>query len=277
MPGVLTADHWPQLRDPAMVVALSGWVDAGMAGAGAITALREQLDAADEFARIELVDHMDLQQTRPVAHWADDGTRVIDWPEITFVAGSLGRDVVIVSGPEPSLRWPTTTAAIVAAAQQLGVRDAYTLAGMPSLVSHRRPVAVLATASHHSLSQEIAPLRLAYAGATGLQTVVQRALGDADIRCAALWAQIPQYVSGSPSPPAVQALLRRLAEIARLELDLSPLDARVDAYRNRVDAGLATRPEVQEVVDRIDREQGATADDLVSEIELFLRQRGEAD
>lgn len=277
MPEVLNVDHWPELHRPVMVVALSGWVDAGIAGAGAITALREQLDAPDEFARIELVDQMDLQQTRPVAHWADDGTRVIDWPAITFVSGGLGRDVVVVSGPEPSLRWPSAAAAIADVARTLDVQDAYSLAGMPSLVSHRRPVPVLATASHHSLAQELAPLRFAYSGPTGLQTVVQRALGDAGIRCGSLWAQVPQYVSGSPSPPAVRALLSRLSEIARIELDLRPLDARCEAYRNRVDAGLATRPEVQEVVDRIDREQSATTDDLVSEIELFLRQRGDQD
>jgi hypothetical protein len=163
--------------------------------------------------------------------------------------------------------------AIVDAARELHVRDACTLAGMPALVSHRRPVPVLATATHHSLAQEVAPLRLTYAGPTGLQTVVQRALGDAGVRCAGLWAQVPQYVSGSPSPPAVRALLRRLGEIGRLELDLRPLDARCDAYATRVDAGLATRPDVQEVVDRIDREQGISPDDLVSEIEQFLRQQ----
>ncbi len=256
-----------------LVVALAGWVDAGTAGAGTVTALREQLVGADEFAALDLTDHMDLQQTRPNAHWSPDGDRVIEWPEITFVAGTLGRDVVIVSGPEPSLRWPTVSATIVEVARTLRVRDAYTVAGMPSLVSHRRPVPVLATATHHSLAQEIAPLRLAYGGPTGLQTIVQRALGDADIRCAGLWAQVPQYVSGSPSPPAVRALLRRLGELGRLEIDLVPLDARCDAYATRVDAGLATRPEVQEAVDRIDREQGASAEDLVSEIERFLRQQ----
>jgi hypothetical protein len=270
---VLNVERWPELREPMMVVALSGWVDAGMAGAGTVTALREQLGDADEFASIDLTDYMDLQQTRPNAHWSDEGDRVIEWPEITFVAGTLGRDIVVVSGPEPSLRWPTTAAAVVEVARTLRVRDAYTVAGMPSLVSHRRPVPVLGTATHHSLAQEIAPLRMAYGGPTGLQTIVQRALGDADVRCAGLWAQVPQYVSGSPSPPAVRALLRRLAEIGRLELDLAPLDARCDAYATRVDAGLAARPEVQEVVDRIDREQGASADDLVSEIELFLRQQ----
>jgi len=270
--GLLDVEHWPELREPMMVVALSGWVDAGVGGAGTINALREQLDRVDEFASIDLTNHMDLQQTRPNAHWADDGNRVIDWPVISFVSGRLGRDVVLVSGPEPSLRWPSVSTAIVEVARTLQVRDAFTVAGMPSLVSHRRPVPVLATATHHSLAQELAPLRFAYGGPTGLQTIVQRALGDAGVRSAGLWAQVPQYVSGSPSPPAVRALLRRLAEIGRLEIDLRPLDARCEAYSARVDAGLATRPEVEEIVDRIDREQAATADDLVSEIELFLRE-----
>src|SRR5918992_1457587 len=116
-----------------MVVALSGWIDAGLAGAGAV-AVR---------------------------------------------AGQLGRDAVIVSGPESSLRWPTVAGEIVEVARRLGVRNAYTLAGMPALVSHRRPIPVLATASHRSLAQEIAPLRTSYVGPTGMQTIVQRALGDA--------------------------------------------------------------------------------------------------
>ncbi len=254
-----------------MVLALSGWVDAGLAGAGTIAALREQLGEPNEFATIDLADHMDLQQTRPSARWADDGNRVIDWPMITFVAGDLGRDAILVAGPEPSLAWPTVTSTIVDAARRLGVRDAVTVAGMPALASHRRPVHVLATATQRSLAQEVAPLRMVYGGPTGLQTVVQRALGDAGVHCVGLWAQVPQYVAGSPSPPAVRALMRRLGEIARLELDFRPLDARCEAYVARVDAGVAARPDVAEVVDRIDREQVTSGDDLVSEIELFLR------
>jgi hypothetical protein len=86
-----------------------------------------------------------------------------------------------------------------------------------------------------------------------------------------LWAQVPQYVSGSPSPPAVRSLLRRLAELSRMEIDLRSLDERCDAYVARVDAGLASRPDVAEVVERIDSEQAPSTDDLVSEIEQFLR------
>jgi hypothetical protein len=130
---------------------------------------------------------------------------------------------------------------------------------------------VLATATDRSFAQILAPLRLAYAGPTGLQTVVQRALGDVGIKTAGLWAQVPQYVAGSPSPAAVRALVRRIAELVGLDVDLRPLDARSDAYVARVDAGLSTRPDVQAVVDRIDREQATTTDELVSEIERFLR------
>lgn len=258
-----------------MVIALAGWVDAGFAGAGALDELSGQLHDADEFATIDLTDVCDLQQTRPVARWADGGNREIDWPSISFVAGRAGRDIITVSGPEPSLSWPSIAAMIVDTARRFGVRDAYSLAGMPALVSHRRPVPVHASATHRSLAQELAPVRAPYAGPTGLQTIAQRALGDAGIPAAGLWAQVPQYVAGSPSPPAVRALLRRLAEVARLDIDLEPLDQRCATYVARVDEGLDARPEVREVVERIDREQPLSGDDLVSEIELFLRSQND--
>jgi PAC2 family len=273
---VLTVDHWPELDRPLMVVALSGWVDAGGAGEGAITALLEQLAEEDPFARLDLTDVLDLQQTRPTAHFAEGGLRVIDWPEVQFVSGRVGRDVVLVHGPEPSLQWPAVAGEIVETARQLGVVEATTLGGMPALVSHRRPLPVLATATSRSLAQEVGPLRPDYAGPTGAQTIVQHALGSAGIPCVGLWVQVPQYVAGSPSPPAVRALLTRLAEVHRLDLQFHALDARADAYVARVEEGLDARPDVKEIVDRLDRSAPrASGDELVSEIERFLRSQSE--
>jgi proteasome assembly chaperone (PAC2) family protein len=271
---VITVERWPECHEPVLVLALAGWVDAGVAGAGTISALHEQM-GADEFAHIDLTDLLDLQQTRPTARFEAGGLRVIEWPRITFEVGRAGRDVVLVHGPEPSLSWPSVASTITEAAARLGAREAVTLGGMPALVSHRRPLPVLATATSRSLAQELAPLRADYMGPTGLQTVVQRTLGENGVRCAGLWAQVPQYVSGSPSPPAVRALLRRLVELYRLDLDLGPLDARCRAYTDRVEEGLAARPDVKEIVDRIDREQVRNDDDLVSEIEHFLRSQSD--
>src|SRR4051812_31953390 len=97
----LHVDVLPELRDPVMVVVLTGWVDAGMAGAGAMAVLTEQLESRRTFARVDLSDLLDLQQTRPTVHLRDGTTREIVWPGIEVVAGTLGRDVVLVVGPEP--------------------------------------------------------------------------------------------------------------------------------------------------------------------------------
>lgn len=281
--GVLAVEHWPEVAEPLMVIALAGWVDAGGAGAGAMSALADQLVDRDVFASIDVAMLADLQQTRPIARW-EDAERVIDWPRITFECGRIGggregagRNVVVVRGPEPSLRWPTVASTVVDAARRLGVRQAATLGGIPALVSHRRAAVVQASATQRSLAQEALPHRPDYAGPTGLQTVVLRALGDAGIPGAGLWAQVPQYVAGSPSPPAVRALLGRLVELYHLDLDLRALDERSQAYLRRVEAGLAARPDVKQVVDQIDRREDDTTDDLVAEIEQFLRTQSDGD
>ena len=280
---MLSVEHWPELSEPLMVVALTGWVDAGGAGNGAMAALVEQLADHDVFASIDVAMLADLQQTRPIARW-EDASRVIDWPRITFECGRVGggregagRNVVVVRGPEPSLRWPTVASTVVDAARRLGVRQAATLGGIPALVSHRKAAVVQASATQRSLAQETSPLRPDYAGPTGLQTVVLRALGDAGIPGSGLWAQVPQYVAGSPSPPAVRALLGRLVELYHLDLDLRILDERSRAYLRRGEAGLAARPDVKQVVDQIDQRQEGTTGDLVAEIEQFLRSQTDDD
>jgi hypothetical protein len=280
---VLSVERWPELTEPLMVIALAGWVDAGGAGAGSMSVLSEQLADARTFGAIDLSDLSDLQQTRPVARWEGD-TRVIEWPGITFESGRLpggregqGRDVVLVRGPEPSLRWPSVASVVVDAARRLGVRQAVTLGGIPSLVSHRKAAIVTSSATQRSLAQELVPGRPDYAGPTGLQTVVLRALGDAGIPGAGLWVQVPQYVSGSPSPPAIRALLGKLVEVYNLGLDLRTLDERSQAYLRRVEAGLEARPDVKAVVEQIDERQPGTTDDLVAEIEQFLRTQSDGD
>ena len=148
---MIEIDTLPQLRDPVLVVALTGWVDAGLAGSGSVAFLQEQVDAPRTFARIDLGDLMDLQQTRPTVHLVDGVSREIDWPEITLSAGRLGRDIVLCSGPEPSLRWRAVLGELVDVALQLGVTEAFSVGGIPAMASHRRPLSVLATGTDEAL------------------------------------------------------------------------------------------------------------------------------
>ncbi len=262
-----------------MVFAFTGWVDAGFAGSGTIAALGEALGSARKFASIDLSELLDLQQTRPTVRIADGGVRAIDWPTVELWAGNAGRDVVIVHGPEPSLRWASFAAEITDAAQRLGVTLGVSVGGMPVLASHRHPVSVFATATSRSFAQELGELRPDYTGPTGLNTVVQHQLGQRGIPAFGLWAQVPQYVAGSPSPPAVRALLGRIVELAHLTVDLDPLDARCEEYTTRVEEGLSQRQDVAELVERLEAATGdvPSGDELVSEIERFLRSQPDQD
>lgn len=276
---MLEVETWPELRDPILVVALQGWVDAGMAGSHGVDVLREQLGSARRFARLDLADLVDLQQTRPEVSIVEGITRRISWPELELVAGSAGRDVVTVSGPEPSLRWPSVIGALVDAARRLGVTAAYGLGAMPSVSTHRQPIQVLATATDADLAERAGALRTDYAGITGLQTALLVALGEAGIPSVALWGQVPHYLAGSPSPPAARAVLGRLLDLSGLELDLGPLDRDVERYAVKVEAGLADRPDVAELVQAIEAEHPSipSGDELVSEIERFLRSQPDGD
>jgi proteasome assembly chaperone (PAC2) family protein len=273
--NVLDVEQWPTLRDPVMLIALTGWVDGGLAGTGTLAAVAEALESPRKFASVDLADLLDLQQTRPTVSLTDGVTRHIEWPSIELVAGRVGRDVVIVAGPEPSVRWRDVTADIVEVATHLDVKLAVTLGGMPAPVSHRRPVNVLATASSRSLAQEVGALRTDYFGPTGAQTVLQVALGEAGIRTVGFWAQVPHYVAATPSPPAIRAMLERLREVAGLTIDLHALDEQSDAYLERVEEGLSERPDVADMVLQLESEvppdEVVSGEDLAREIERFLR------
>jgi hypothetical protein len=103
---------------------------------------------------------------------------------------------------------------------------------------------------------------------------VQVALGEAGIPALGLWAQVPHYVSATPSPPAVRALLTKLQELTGVAVDLGELTTQVDEYTTRVEESLTERPDVAELVTAIEEqttEQEVTGDELASEIEQFLK------
>jgi hypothetical protein len=134
---------------------------------------------------------------------------------------------------------------------------------------------VPATASNADLAREAGAIRADYLGPTGLQTALQVALGEAGIPALGLWAQVPHYVSATPSPPAVRALLRRLQELTDVTLDVSALDEQVDEYVGRVEEGLADRPDVAELVTAIEEQSRdeVSGDEIAAEIERFLREQ----
>lgn len=276
MSGVITTTNDVSLERPVLVVALSGWVDAGSAGERAAQYLETHLDGGAELAHVDLSEFSDLQTVRPTISFVDGTTRQIDWPRITFRSGRAASDVVVCRGPEPSLRWQQLATETVELAERHGARLVVTLGGMPNLVSHHRPVRVLSTASARSLAQEVEPNRPDYEGPTGAQTVVQVAAGEAGIPSVGLWAEVPHYLARTVSPLATRALLRRLREVAGVKVDLRPLDRQVEVYRREVEETVRERSDLARLVEGLDEREDdlPTGDELASEIEEYLRDEG---
>jgi predicted ATP-grasp superfamily ATP-dependent carboligase len=273
---MLSIDRMPALRDPVLVVALHGWVDAGESGMLAASWLSGQLAGGRVFARYDLRDVIDLSQTRPRT-FLDADTRRIEWPVVEISAGHAGRDVIVCTGPEPSLRWPTFTRELASLFTDLGVSYVCTLAGVPAMVSHRIPTSVLVTTTDEALADEVGAVPHDYVGHTGAQNVVQFALAEAGVPGVGLWAQVPHYVAANPAPSGARALLVRLTELTEVEVDLGPLDEQVEAYTAAIEAGLSERPDVAGLVQAIEDEMPdvVSGDDLAAEVERFLREHRE--
>src|SRR3954469_20490487 len=124
---VLHVEQWPELNDPVLVYSFTGWVDAGLAGLGTLELLVEQIGdlGGGQFGAIDLTDLLDLQQTRPTVKLVDGDVRRIAWPSVELWSGNLGRDLICIRGPEPSIRWPAFAQWIVDVAGHLHAREAF--------------------------------------------------------------------------------------------------------------------------------------------------------
>jgi proteasome assembly chaperone (PAC2) family protein len=280
------------LRRPLLVAAFSGWNDAGDAATGAADWLVRQGDAP-RIASIDPDEHVDYQSHRPQVELVDGVTREITWPATDCFAVTLPeRDLVVVRGVEPNVRWKSFCDAVLAIAAETRSEMVVTLGALLGDVPHTRAVRVTGTATDPSMINGLELTRSQYEGPTGIVGVLHDSCRAAGLQSASLWAPVPHYVASPPNPPATRALLERLGQLAGLRLDLHGLDQLVDLWRVQVDHAISDNDEittyVRDLETRVDAEDAGergivlgghpagggsvpNADDLAAEVEQFLR------
>jgi predicted ATP-grasp superfamily ATP-dependent carboligase len=273
-------DEHPPVREPVIIAAFAGWNDAGDAATGAIRYLAEHFDA-DRIAELDPEDFFDFTAARPHVEMDDDGQRTITWPstEIFLVDLPEGRDVVLVVGTEPHLRWRTFSQELVEVAQQLGARLVVTLGAMVAEVPHSRPVRVVGSVSDPQLPEELDLPPSTYEGPTGIVGVLTSACRDAGLATGSLWAAVPTYVPAAPSPKAALALVEQAARLLGTSLPTIELEIAASSYERQVSELVAEDDETADYVrnleDSHDRDIDQPGRSLVEEVERFLRDRGE--
>src|SRR4051794_2240509 len=214
------------LRAPALVCAFTGWNDAGDAASAALSFVGAQFGAT-RFARIDPEEFFDFQAQRPKVEITESKTREIVWPDVEIFEARVPRahrDLVLLQGPEPGMKWKTFCGLIVDLAEALGTQMVVSLGALLADVPHTRPVPVNGLASDDALVERLDLRPTNYEGPTGIVGVLQSMCSDHGIPTASLWASVPHYVAAAPNPKAALALVRKLEGLLGIAVDGGELE-----------------------------------------------------
>ena len=205
---------------------------------------------------IDPEEFVDFQSTRPTVRLVDGLSRAIDWPEFEVYEARVPRaprDLVLLSGPEPAMKWRTFCEKVIELAEALGVQMVVTLGALLADVPHTRPVSVTALASDDRLIERLGLQPPTYEGPTGIVGVLQAACQEAGMPAASLWAAVPHYVAVAPNPKGALALVRRLERLVGVTVDAMDLETAAVDYDRQVSRAVELDPEVQAFVERLER------------------------
>ncbi|MBT2227429.1 PAC2 family protein [Nonomuraea sp. NEAU-A123] len=274
-------ERLPELVDPVLIAAFEGWNDAGEASSGVIAHL-ESAWKAEPLVELDPDDYYDFQVTRPVVEMGDGLTRSIIWPTTRLLHArppGVERDVVLLRGIEPNMRWRSFCADIIEVCRELGVELAVMLGALLNDSPHTRPVPILGSATDEDLARSTHLELSRYEGPTGIVGVLQQSFGEAGLNAVSLWASVPHYVAQPPNPKATLALLRRLEDLLEIPMPLGELDEEARAWENGVDELASQDSEVAEYVKELEERKDAaelpeaSGDAIAAEFERYLRRR----
>jgi len=271
----------PTLPGPVLVAAFEGWNDAGDASTGAVEHL-EQVWSAQPVATVDPDDYYDFQVNRPTVSLTDGLQRRIEWPTTRLSRSRVdGREVVLVRGLEPNMRWRGFCEELLGLAGDLGVRSVVTLGALLADTPHTRPVPVSGTASDPRTASLIGLERSRYEGPTGIVGVFQEASTRAGLAAVSFWAAVPHYVAQPPCPKATLALLRRVEDLLDVAVPLGDLPEQARAWERGVDELAREDSDVSEYVRALEQREAetelpeASGESIAREFERYLRRRGD--
>ena len=280
----------PLLREPVMLIAFSGWNDAAEAASGAVEHLLSGWsDKNDDvipelIANVESEDFYDFQVNRPVVTIDESQIRSITWPS-TQVFGmsipSMERDLVIVTGVEPSMKWKSFTSDLLDLADDLEVSLIVSLGSLLADTPHTRPITVSATTSHPSIANRLGVSVSKYEGPTGILGIIQDGCMRRGIDAISVWAAVPHYASNAPSPKATLALINTLEEFLNIKIPLSDLPDKSDLWEREVNDLAADDSEIADYVKALEESKDAaelpevSGDTIAKEFERYLRRQQE--
>ncbi len=274
----------PELDSPVLVLALDGWIDAGLAAAQALSVIHST-DDAETVAVFDSDLLLDHRARRPTLHLEDGINAGLSWPsiELQAVTDDEGNDALFLVGAEPDHMWGAFSRSVVDLALEFGCRMVAGLGAYPAPVPHTRPTRLVATATSRNLADLVGHVHGQVEVPAGVHAAIEHRAGDVGLPAVGLWAQVPHYAAAMPFPAGALALVEGLDTIVGLKFD--PGDLRSDAQSTlaRLDSLVSNSHEHVEMVHQLEahvdaleaaeREGIPSGDELAAELERFLREQ----
>ncbi|WP_185996162.1 PAC2 family protein [Nocardioides campestrisoli] len=278
---MIEIDELTDLVDPVVIAAFEGWNDAAEAASGVVLHLMEAWDATVVGA-IDPEEFYDFQVNRPVVGSDEHGYRRLTWPTTRIAVASppdLGRDVILIHGIEPNMRWRQFCAELLAACDELGGELVITLGALLADTPHTRPIPVTGTASEPDLIDRLRLEQSTYEGPTGIVGVFQDACERLDIPSVSYWAAVPHYVAQPPCPKATLALVGQLEELLETRIPLGELPDDARAWERGVDELAEEDEDIADYVRSLEETRDTTdlpeasGEAIAREFERYLKRR----
>lgn len=273
----------PDLIDPLVIAAFEGWNDAADSASGVIDHLMKVWNAR-VVGTIDPEDFYDFQVNRPMISTDVDGYRRLTWPSTQIAVASppdLDRDVILIRGIEPNMRWRQFCAEILAACDALGGELVVTLGALLADTPHTRPIPVTGTATEPDLVDRLKLDQSSYEGPTGILGVFQDACVRLDVPAVSYWAAVPHYVAQPPCPKATLALLGQLEDLLEVSIPLLDLSEDARAWERGVDELAEDDEDVADYVRSLEETRDtadlpeASGEAIAREFERYLKRRSD--
>jgi len=274
---------------PVLIVAMEGWIDAGLGAGAALASVMAQVDT-EVVATFDGDALIDQRARRPVLRIVNGVNEGLTWPEIQLRAGhdAAGKGLALLVGPEPDVRWRGFTADVVKLSTQLGVRMMLGLGAFPAPVPHTRPTRLAATATDTELAARVGFMPGGIEVPAGIEAALEVAFAEAGVPAVGLWARVPHYAAAMPYPAAAAALIEGLVDIGGLTLSAADLREAAERTTGQIDELIANSEEHRAMVTQLESQIDATeneqsgfdqsslpsGDEIAAELERFLRGQG---
>ena len=278
------------LHEPVLLVMMTGWIDAAGAAAAAADAIADECEVTP-LIRFDDDAFVDYRARRPTMELRDGVNTNLKWHHIELGAGRspAGRDLLVLSGPEPDMNWRRFAKAVGDLAVELGVTQMVAFGAYPFAAPHTRTPRLSCSSPSTEVLATVPFARSSVDVPAGMAAALEHTMHDRKIPALGIWAQVPHYVSAMSYPASSVALLDGFQEVTGIETVASSLRREIPIQRQRIDRMVEDNDDHSAMIKQLetlhdaaledDADAAVTAaemrmksgDEIAAEIQEFLR------